>query len=227
MACYAPSWSDSNSLTARRWSVPGSPPPRGSEPAGSCTAAEALAWFTPGAPPDQPVIGYTPSARATTWLRVRPDHSVETVHTAEDVLAEAYEMVLFDGERELRWLRTPDGRSTAVAVGEGPSLPSGDVVTGDPAPRRGSVRTRLLAGVPRPHATPGWTTLHSGRYAAAHLPLSVADSTLLVVIDAVEYLTEDDHGNVDVADTRTVRLRAVSPELSVLKRYASRTARTT
>ncbi len=146
------------------------------------------------------------------------DGAVETVRAtgtvcaADDVLAEAYEMVLFDGERELRWLRTPDGRGPAIAIGEEPAdLPPGQDVTADPPPQRGDTHTRLLAGVPRRHGAADWTTLDrdSKRYAAAHLPLTFTGGDLLV-IDTVEYLVEDEHGNVDVADTRTLGLRTTT-----------------
>jgi hypothetical protein len=176
------------------------------------TAAAAAAWFLPGTPPGRQVIGYTLSARAATWIRVRPDGTAEDTRGTGDVFADAYEMVLFDGERELRWLRTPDGLGVAVAVGEDPAgLPAGHDATADPPPRRGDEYKRLLAGIPRPHPAPGWTILDSRRYAAAHLPHTCAGAEVLVV-DSIEYLVEDEHGNLDVADTRIVGLRATTPE---------------
>ncbi|MFE9187801.1 CRISPR-associated protein Csx19 [Micromonospora haikouensis] len=175
------------------------------------TAADAVAWFASNTPPSGRVIGYALSARAATWLRVGSDGAVETTGSPGGVLAEAYEMVLFDGERELRWLRSPDGRGTAIAVGENPAdLPPGDDVTADPPPRRGDeTHTRLLAGRPHPHDRTGWTVLRSERYAAAHLPVPATGGDVLVV-ETVEYLVEDEHGNVDVADTRTIGLRATT-----------------
>jgi hypothetical protein len=174
------------------------------------TAADAAAWFAASPAPGRQVIGYALSARAATWLRFGPTGAVETVDAAGDVLAEAYEMVLFDGERELRWLRTPDGRGPAIALGEDPAgLPPGCSVTADPPPRRGDTHTRLLAGAPHAHPAPGWTTVRGNRYSAAHLPVTVHDGAVLT-IETVEYLVEDEHGNVDVADTRTVGLRATT-----------------
>jgi hypothetical protein len=170
------------------------------------TAAAAIAWFAAGTE----AIGYTQDARAATWLRARPDGSIEHHHDG-DLLADAYELVVFDGHRELRWLRGPDGHGPAVAVGEDPAqLPAGRDVTAEPPPRRGERQTRLLAGAPRPHTTPGWTVLASERYATAHLPCSGTIGDVLV-IDTIEYLTEDEHGNRDIADTRTVALRAITP----------------
>ncbi|WBC05330.1 CRISPR-associated protein Csx19 [Micromonospora sp. WMMA1976] len=178
--------------------------------AASLSAADAVAWFAPGTPPGRQVIGYALSARSATWLRVGPAGAVETGAAAGDVLAEAYEMLLFDGERELRWLRTPDGRGPAIAVGETlADLPDGEPVTAEPPPRRGDTHSRLLAGAARTYDVPGWTTLGSERYAAAHLPVTATDGEAFV-IDTVEYLVHDEHGNVDVVDTRTVGLRAIT-----------------
>lgn len=174
------------------------------------TAADAVTWFAPSTPPGRQVIGYAISARAATWLRVGPDCAVETVTATDDVLTEAYEMVLFDGERELRWLRTPDGRGPAIALGEDPEiLPPGADVIADPQPRRDATHTRLLEGAPARHEVAGWTTLRSKRYASVHLPLTFTGDEVLVV-DTVEYLAEDKHGNLDVVDARTVGLRATS-----------------
>ncbi|KXK58949.1 hypothetical protein AWW66_26895 [Micromonospora rosaria] len=177
------------------------------------TAADAVAWFTPGTPPGRQVIGYTLSARAATWLRIDPTGAIEVAAgTAGDVLTGAYEMVLFDGARELRWLRTPDGRGPAVALGEDPaSLPDGSEVTADPPPRRGDTHARLLAGTPAAHDMAGWSTLGSQRYAAAHLPVTFTGGDVLT-IETVEYLVEDEHGNLDVADTRMVALRSTNKE---------------
>lgn len=195
------------------------------------TAAEAVAWFLPGTPPGRQVIGFVFSPRSARWVRVHPDGVVEAADASGDLLDEAYEMLLFDGERELRWLRTPegsafgernappDGQGVAVALGEDQSTlpdgepcpatqPDGQQRTAAPLPRRGEPQIRLLADRARPHPRDGWTTLWSGRYAAAHLPASFADGEQ-VGIEVIEYLVEDDHGNLDVVDTRTVRLCTV------------------
>lgn len=175
------------------------------------TSAQAAAWFTAGTPAGAEMIGYTLSARAATWIRVRPDGAVQHVDGPDDPLAEAYEIVLFDGDRELRWLHTVDGRGHAVALGEDRStLPTqGTELTAEPQPRRGLCQTRLLAGRPLPHAVTGWTVLASSRYAEAALPLTYRSSDALV-IDTVEYLIEDDHGNADVIDTRIAGLRVAA-----------------
>ncbi|MDG4771533.1 CRISPR-associated protein Csx19 [Solwaraspora sp. WMMD792] len=172
------------------------------------TAADAVSWFTARPAGAGQTLGYTFSAGAATWLSIGPDGAVEHVSDADNVLAEAYELLLFDGERELRWLREPDGRGTAVALGEDPAdLPPGRPVTAEPAPRRGDTHRRLLAGTPQQHPRAGWTSLASDRYAAAHLPVTAVGARALTV-ETVEYLVEDIHGNLDVADVRTVALRA-------------------
>ncbi|MFY1637873.1 CRISPR-associated protein Csx19 [Solwaraspora sp. WMMB335] len=174
------------------------------------TAAEAVSWFIRHPSAGRQTLGYAFSAGAATWLLVGPDGAVEHVSGAGDVLADAYELLLFDAERELRWLREPEGRGAAVALGEDPAhLPPGRPVTAKPAPRRSATtHQRLLAGTPQPHSRAGWTTLGSDRYAAAHLPVTAVGAKALAV-ETVEYLVEDDHGNLDVADVRTVALRAV------------------
>lgn len=175
------------------------------------TAADAMAWFTCAAPAGTEVIGYTLSPRAATWVRVGTRGTLEHPGGTGDVLDQAYEMVLFDGQTELRWLRTPDGRGRAVALGEDPAaLPAGTTIAADRPLRRGDVHTRLLAGTARPHPVAGWTTLAGERYSPAALPGSFADGDT-VAIEIVEYLVEDDHGNLDVVDTRTIRLRVASP----------------
>lgn len=174
------------------------------------TAAEAVAWFASSSPPGRPAIGYALSAKAATWLRLGSDGTVDTLRSPDDVLTEAYEMVCFDEVRELRWLRTPDGRGAAVTVGEEPaSLPPGEDVAAVPPPRRGETQARLLAGTLRAADTAGWSVLHGERYVTAHLPVAAPAGQLLLV-ETVEYLAEDTHGNRDVADTRTRRLRAAT-----------------
>lgn len=180
------------------------------------TAADAVAWFTraPGpASGDAPVIGYALSARTATWLRVTPEGGAEPAPGQGCPLSDAYELVLFDGARELRWLRDPPtrdapSRGTAVALGEDQArLPAGIDVGDGREPKRGPCVRRVLAGAPTPHPATGWVTLRSERYAAAVLPLDYSTGDVLV-IDSVEYVAEDDHGNVDVLDARLVGLRA-------------------
>lgn len=170
------------------------------------TAADAVTWFVPGTPPGGQVIGYVLSARAATWIRVRPDGTVETAHATHDALDEAYEMLLFDGVRELRWLRDRDGRGPAIALGENAAaLPVGKKATAEPPPRRGDSHTRLLAGTPGQHEMAGWMVLRSGRYATAHLPYTFTDGDL-AAIEFAEYYIEDEHGNLDVVDVRVIGL---------------------
>lgn len=170
------------------------------------TAAEAVAWFAACTPTGADVIGYLFAARRAAWVRVRPDGQVEGADADTDLLTEAYELVLFDGRRELRWLHTSDDKGTAVALGENPTtLPPGDDVTGAQAPRRIDVHTRLLAGSLRPHTRDGWVVLGGERYTTAYLPYAF-DGKEIMQIEVAEYVTEDTHGNVDVADTRLIRL---------------------
>lgn len=172
------------------------------------TAAGSVAWFCSGVT-GREIIGYAMSAHAATWVRIGSDGTLQHCSDAGDPLADAYELELFDGERELRWLHTAHGRGTAVALGEEPTaLPTGSNLLTGRCLRRGDSYARALAGRPEPGRRSGWCTLRGARYAKASLPC-VAAGDQLITIESVEYLVEDDYGNVDVAETRTVGLRPV------------------
>jgi CRISPR-associated protein (TIGR03984 family) len=217
------------------------------------TAGEAIAWWrsAPDGPTGQgptaegPAVagpdgndthGRTPvgfgfSARAATWWQV-PDGVPMTRHHDAADLTGVFELVGFDGDRELRWRNEHDGRGRAVVLADLPELlppgehdvsPDGAIPLGDPQPR-------ILAG--RVHLdTPGWVRLTAARYAPVEVPVAPdtapgiapdIDSDIdlhargkevpVVVLDSVEYAQQDRHGNVSVVDRRLVRLRVVRHE---------------
>ncbi|MEJ2579646.1 MAG: hypothetical protein P8Z68_11235, partial [Kineosporiaceae bacterium] len=111
-----------------------------------------------------------------------------------------------------------DGRGNAVVLADSTDqLPSGgDDTSRGAATALPGTRTRMLAGKVEPLPVPGWVRLSAARYAPAVLPLDLAPGTDLtgvgaatpvVVVDAVEYVEEDEHGNTGVVDRRLTRLR--------------------
>lgn len=181
------------------------------------TANEAITWWRT-VPGGGPPVGFGYSARAATWWRVVDGEPVTGEGAAD--LSEVYELVGFDGDRELRWRKNGDGRGSAVVLAEtGDLLPEG----GDDATRGGATpletrQTRILAGKVERLDTPGWVRLTAARYAPAVIPLAVSPDadltatdkdTPAVVLESVEYVEEDEHGNTSVVDRRLVRLRLV------------------
>jgi CRISPR-associated protein (TIGR03984 family) len=176
-------------------------------------------------------VGFGYSTRAATWWRVvdgvpmlpdptSPASPVDAVPSGlvEADLTEVYELVGFDGARELRWRKDGDGRGNAVVLADSTDqLPTGgDDTSRGAATALPGTRTRMLAGKVEPLPVPGWVRLSAARYAPAVLPLDLAPGTDLsgsgaatpvVVVDAVEYVEEDEHGNTGVVDRRLTRLR--------------------
>jgi len=168
-----------------------------------CSAADAVA-ATPGelivlaAMPAE----FTVAARRDGTL-VAPDHHAWTVPNA------CFQLTAFDRERELRWLADGDD-GTAVWVAESSELL--------PAPVSGTLgyverlsQRFVLWGRPEPGEPPGvFSTWSQARIGLAHYPCPPgADSTDRAVLDTVEYVTVDDHGNAAVADAR---LTAISTD---------------
>jgi len=179
---------------------------------------EALAWWGSLPVPDGgEAVGFAISARAAVWWRWDGDRAV-TRAGQPGALDGAYELVGFDGHRELRWRNESAGRGPAVVLGEDPGLlPAGDDVSPQrPAVREALVHRRVLAG--RVALAPGWARLTAARYAPADVPVLAepgidadargADAPV-VVLESVEYTVEDDDGNVGVVDARRIRLRLV------------------
>jgi CRISPR-associated protein (TIGR03984 family) len=192
----------------------------------TATAAEALAWCWPA--PGQDVIGFGYAVDRAVWFRLHADgpHGPDGRTLPLDGL---YEIVAFDADKELRWLLDTDGATThAVVLAEDRALlPDGADATGGPAlhrftPHDGSPPAHLLAEhVARPGAAPAcddWARLHSHRYAEAFVPYRWPSSTpaaddpaLRLALEYVEYVSEDDHGNLTVAETRLTGIRPYHP----------------
>jgi CRISPR-associated protein (TIGR03984 family) len=196
---------------------------------GGLTAREALAWWqsapaaTAGARACSPighsngcdVVGYAISARAATWWRL--DAGVPRSPSGEVSFDGVYELVGFDGDRELRWRNTSDGVGHAVVLADDPAvLPAGGEAADSTATRLDGVQERLLAGQVRPQDAEGWYRLTAARYAPADVPVvpptgfdleGRGHDTPVVVLESVEYVLEDGHGNLTAVDRRHTRLR--------------------
>ena len=183
------------------------------------TAGEAISWW-PSTPSDRstgrdPAVGFALSAGAATWWRL--ERGVPTTSSGKEVPFDGvYELVGFDGDRELRWRNDNGGRGRAVVLADAPeALPTcGDA--GSPATRLDGVQERILAGQVRPQGSHGWFRLTAARYAPADVPVDLPDGfgldgrghdTPVVVLESVEYAVEDRHGNLSVVDRRHTRLR--------------------
>lgn len=188
------------------------------------TAGEAIAWWHTAARGGT-AVGFGFSVRTATWWQLADGVPVTWDKPAD--LTGVYELVGFDGDRELRWRNEVGGRGTAVVLTDVPELLPADGtdvtgrhgVTRSPAILLGEPQSRILAGqVRRIGGAPGWVRLTAARYAPAEIPVT-PDPQLdlgahgvdapVVVLDSVEYAMEDWHGNVTVVDRRLVRLRIV------------------
>ena len=160
------------------------------------TVLEAIAWCWP-TPGDREVIGFGYSPDAAPWWRLREGQPVGPDGPCD--LGNVYELVAFDGDRELRWLQTGSSRGPAVVLAEeGVELPAGTAVTdwaptdtddsvSDDSdtrdnPSGGSIpRTRPIAfGIRRhwladhPSRLPGaWTRLSAVRYRPVPVPIAL------------------------------------------------------
>jgi CRISPR-associated protein (TIGR03984 family) len=153
-------------------------------------------------------VGFMYSPNAASWFRLHgttpwgPHHPVD--------ISDAYELHLFDAQRELRWLHHADGLGTAVAIAEtGTALPEGTEVSD---PRRPSAVTRIrriLAGNAQP-GPEGWSLLTSPRYSATWLPIDADTPTQSVGLLSIEYAVQDGHGNLTAIDARLVGLDTAS-----------------
>lgn len=156
---------------------------------------------------------------------VHLDRGTVSSGRGEPSLERCYEARLFDGARELRWLRSPTDdadRGTAVISAESAAHLPPTVAPSEPGAHArwtaltpiNSViepleRTYLLWGTTR--ARPGeWVATAEARVGAllvhrdalGSVPVAAGERLALI---AREYVAEDEHGNAYVAEERLVR----------------------
>ena len=173
---------------------------------GEATAAEALAWFAGAPAGGRETIGYLLAPDRAEWFRCHGPvpHGPEA---ARD-LTTAFEVVATDGVRHLRWLHDAAGTGRAVSLAEIPDvLPGGEELPAHPERTRlDGVAARLLAGLVAGSRN-GWATLVSARYAPFPVPVTAGPGQE-VWAERAEYTVCDRHGNLSVADTLLLGLRA-------------------
>ncbi len=167
-----------------------------------CSAADALA-DTPG---ELIVLAATP-IEFTVAAR-RGDALVAPGDAAWAVPSACFQLTAFDRERELRWLADGDS-GTAVWLAESerllPGPVSGSLGYVERLSQRFVLWGRPVAGGPGVFST--WSQARVGR---AHYPCAPGVGPEdRAVLDTVEYVTIDDHGNAAVADTRLTAISTV------------------
>lgn len=185
------------------------------------TAHEALAWCWPT--PGQDVVGFGYAVDRAVWFRLAASGTLGPDGKTLG-LDRMYEVVAFDTDRELRWLLDTDGATHTVVLAEDTGfLPAGTCPVPGPALRRltpdyGPQPAHLLAEhAARPGDLPagnGWATLRSRRYHDALVPYRwpvAADPPAGLALEYVEYVAEDEHGNLTVVETRLTGIRAHHP----------------
>lgn len=163
-----------------------------------CTAQEALSAFATGGS-GRDTVGFAYSSSAAPWFRLDADGTPRAAQGNPLDLTGVFELRAFDADRELRWWHTGDGRGQAREL----TVQTIGVSGARPMPRP---YQRLLWGVVTA-AEQGWATLSEARIGSLEVPVpGLAASGGHVWLEAVEYVTEDAHGNVAVVDERLTGL---------------------
>ena len=197
------------------------------------TVDDALAWCWPTGGDD--VVGFGYGVDAATWWRLTdgqpPSLTGPSGPAGLDAINDMYELVVFDRDRELRWLRNRDDRGRAglgqavILTEEGATLPAGTVLDREPKLTRWNTpRRHLLADhFAADHREPqDWAVLRAARYATAVVPVRIPPDLrtqpTIAVLTSVDYTVEDEHGNLTVAETRRMGLRVLTRERVMLPR---------
>lgn len=143
-----------------------------------------------------PGIGFCYRPADVRWFRFDADGAPTGPDGTALDLTGVFEMRAFTTDTELRWRNTSAGTGTAVQVSDG--------ATGQRLRHE-----RLLWGVAvDPQPATGWVALHDARIGVLDVPVGGSKPTHghLVWLQVVEYLEEDQHGNVAVVDERLTGL---------------------
>lgn len=157
---------------------------------GEMTAAEVQAALP------APCVGYAYGADGAWWFRVTQNglEHAPSAPTGRD----PYEIVAFDGALVIQWRRSSDAIGTRLVAA---------------VPEEGLRLQTLLAG----HVVgerDGWVTLEARRKTRFELPVTTAPGQA-VVLEQIEEVAVDSHGNARVVATHPVRLTAVDDPAEV------------
>lgn len=167
-----------------------------------CSAADALA-DTPG---EITVLAATPTE--FTIVARRDGVLVAPGHATWAVPSTCFQLTGFDRERELRWLADGDS-GTAVWLAESESLLPGPV-SGTLRYVERLAQRFVLWGRPDAGGTGVFSTWSQARIGREHYPcMPGAGPEDRAVLDTVEYVTVDDHGNAAVADALLTAIHTV------------------
>ncbi|MEU4376719.1 type III-D CRISPR-associated protein Csx19 [Pseudonocardia alni] len=175
----------------------------------------ALSWSTGRAPAVAAVAAF-PGA-ATLLVSTPTGHHV-AIRSADGRLAVhddpewtlpagAFQIVAFDGVRELRWLADGDTGRTVWLAEDPADLPgpaTGRLDDLEPLPAR-----TVLWGHPLPGDGGDFSPWSDGRVGVVHHPLPASTGAARPCLDAVEYVGFDEHGNAAVVERRTVEMLVV------------------
>lgn len=128
-----------------------------------------------------------------------------------------FEVRMFDGVAELRWVNRAAGFGRAVVLSEQSERVDGTLAKPlAPLVVVHSIDTSYLlwgsAAAEAGSVPKAWTRLLEARIGRLDVPLPSAETQLgdRVLLDTVEYVVTDDHGNAYVAEELLVGLRAVT-----------------
>lgn len=168
-----------------------------------CTAQEALAVFATGGL-GLDTVGFAYTSSTAPWFRLDTDGTPRDDKGGALDLTGVFELRAFDAHRELRWWHTGDGRGEARELTDQTIRIPGARRLDVDGPHRSY--QRLLWGAVST-AEAGWATLSEPRIGSRTVPVpEPATSGAHVWLEAVEYVTEDVHGNVAVVDERLTGL---------------------
>lgn len=141
---------------------------------------------------------YTVAVASGGTLRVAGDDPWE-------LPADCFQITAFDGRTELRWLADGAG-GRAVWLAEQadalPSEPGGGVAFDHTLDQRS-----VLWGEPAAPESPGFSAWSSSRIGLAHYPCEPGLARDRAVLEALEYIAHDEHGNAAVVERRLVAIR--------------------
>ncbi|AFZ11528.1 hypothetical protein Cri9333_0582 [Crinalium epipsammum PCC 9333] len=122
-------------------------------------------------------------------------------------LSSVFEAKVFNDKAELRWLNELNGVGKAVLISEADiSSCLTDNINILTAIDTNEQCYLLWGEKVRSLSTPGWTRLAAARIGAIDVPVSSQTDEARIYLQTLEYLGEDEYGNVAVVEERLIRL---------------------